>query len=244
MAIGMSKKIEKYNPDRVELIKLNLQQSAEIGRPRDYEIQVDGMKAVWRTNDVGQFDNHELYLDDNCEELRILLFQGTSPKYDTFVFKFGDYSPQSSQELSGITLTVSEQIEQALRLKELEQARLEIEELKQSLMEAEEYQEQLEDRIQELESQKPDKSERVINTLLTLGESAIKNNPGLLRNIPIVGETLSGGAESLIAKENQALRMELETMKNLLTQLGLIQEQSDGSEQPQFNFKEVKKEEQ
>lgn len=245
MSIGTNIKTEKYNPDRIELIKLNLEQHAEAGNPRFYEIQVDGLRAVSRTQDIKQFDNYELYIDDTAERLKIMLFQGSSMKYDTF-----NFICNNAETLQGIVPTnvsVEEKIHQALRDKEFVDIKTKIEELKQELEEAIEYQETLEDKIAELESQKPDKSERIMNWILTYGENVMKTNPQALRKLPILGEALAGAGEQAIVQENEQLKNELTQLKNVLTQLGYAFEPVPNTTTPnpsQTKFQEVNKEEQ
>ncbi|MBL7773596.1 MAG: hypothetical protein JNM95_12090 [Chitinophagaceae bacterium] len=217
MSIGTNTKTEKYNPERIELIKLNLEQHYEAGNPREYEIQVDGLKAVWRTGDVKQFDNHQLYLTEDAEKMKILLFQGTSHKYDSFVFLLNNAEPQ--QSLQGLPLTVDEKIHQALRDKELNDAKIKIEELQNELDEALEYQEKLEDKIHELESNKTTGSDKMMNVITNLGELMMRS-PKALKGVPLIGEALAGGMENKLAEENQAMKQHIDELTNIINTLG------------------------
>jgi hypothetical protein len=241
MSIGTHIKTEKYNPDKIELIKMNLEQHAEMGSPRFYEIQVDGLRAVSRTQDVKQFDNYELYIDDTAERLKIMLFQGTSMKYDTFVFLCNN--AESLQGIVPATLSVEEKINQALRDKELIDVKTKIEELKLELEEAMEYQDTLEDKIAELESQKPEKGERLFNFLLNYGENVMKTNPQALRKLPILGEALAGAGEQAIVQENEQLKNEVNQLKHVLQQLGYALEPQVPPTPTQTKFESIKKEE-
>jgi hypothetical protein len=236
MSIGTNIKTEKYNPERIELIKLNLEQHYEMGNPREYEIQVDGLKAVWRTSDVKQFDNHQLYLTEDAEKMKILLFQGSSHKYDSFIFLLNN--AEQHQSLQGLPLTVDEKIHQALRDKELTDAKLKIEELQTELDEALDYQEKLEDKIQELESTKSNGSDKVVKILTDLG-SMLMSNPKALKGVPVIGEALAGGMENKLAHENQALHQHIADLTNILSGLGYGQ----ANENNQTSFKEKVNEE-
>jgi hypothetical protein len=241
MSIGTIVKTEKYNPDKIELIKMNLEQHAQMGNPRYYEIQVDGLRAVSRTQDIKQFDNYELYVDDTAERLKIMLFQGTSMKYDSFIFICNN-----SESLQGIVpanLSVEEKINQALRDKELIDTKTKIEELKLELEEAIEYQETLEDKIAELESQKPEKGERLFNFLLNYGDNLMKTNPQALRKLPILGETLAGIGEQAIVQENEQLKHEVLQLKNMLQQLGYAVEPAPNTTATQTKFQQTNTEE-
>lgn len=229
MSIGTNIKTEKYNPERIELIKLNLEQHAEAGNPREYEIQVDGLKAVWRTSDVKQFDNHHLYLTDDAEKMKILLFQGTSHKYDSFIFLLNGAEP--TQSLQGLPQTVDEKIHQALRDKELADARIKIEELQSDLDEALEFQDVLAEKVKTLESTQNQPNDKVMNLITSMGELLIRN-PKTLRSVPIIGEALAGGAENKLADENEAMRQHIAELTNLIN--GLTQGQTNN----QSSFKE------
>lgn len=241
MSIGTNIKTEKYNPDRIELIKMNLEQHAEAGNPRFYEIQVDGLKAVSRTQDIKQFDNYELYIDETAERLKIMLFQGSSMKYDSFIFLCNNSEPL--QGIVPTSLSVEDKINQALRDKELIDVKAKIEELKQELEEAIEYQDTLEEKIAELESQKPEKGERLFNFLLNYGENVMKTNPQALRKLPLLGEALAGMGEQAIVQENEQLKQELAQLKNVLHQLGYTLEPQTNPTPTQTKFEQVNKEE-
>jgi hypothetical protein len=57
MSFGNNIKIEKYNPVKIELIKMNLEKHADMDSPLFHKIQVDRLRAVSRTQDVKQYDN-------------------------------------------------------------------------------------------------------------------------------------------------------------------------------------------
>lgn len=139
MSFGNNIKTEKFNSDRIQLIKLNLENHAKTGNPRWYEIQVDGLKAVSKTTDVSLFDDYEMYLSDATEALRVHLFQGTSHKYDGFVFLCNTDAREQHTSLQGVGLSVEEKVAQALREKDFENAKATIEALKLELEEAKEY---------------------------------------------------------------------------------------------------------
>ena len=240
MSIGTNSRTEKYNPERIELIKLNLEQHAEAGNPREYEIQVDGLKAVWRTSDVKQFDNYQFYITDEAEKMKILLYQGTSHKYDSFVFVMNGAEPNTS--LQGVPLTVEEKIHQALRDKELQDCKRKIEELQSELEEAEEYHDKLEEKLQALENIKPNKSERLMDWFIAYSESVMKTNPSAFKDIPLIGNALSGAGENMMANENQSLRNEVAQLKAVLQHLGYTLDPQPNAK-TQTTFQETKNEE-
>ena len=50
---------EKYTANRVGMLHRMLQNDAEHGKCRDYEIKVDDMKVVMRNNEPERFFQHE-----------------------------------------------------------------------------------------------------------------------------------------------------------------------------------------
>jgi len=60
MAINIT--TEKYDPLKIELIKKNLETQEAQGAPLYYEIFVDNLKVVQRTNKVELFDNYEEFV--------------------------------------------------------------------------------------------------------------------------------------------------------------------------------------
>lgn len=71
--------IQTYSAERITMLKQTLLNSAEASKPRDYEIRVDDMKVVPRTNDTEQFDNYEEFVTEETKKIIVLIYDGTSP---------------------------------------------------------------------------------------------------------------------------------------------------------------------
>ena len=67
-----------YSHEKIGLLKQMLVNSTEAGKPSDYEIRVDDMKVVPRTNDIDQFDNHEEFITDETRKVVVLVYDGNS----------------------------------------------------------------------------------------------------------------------------------------------------------------------
>ena len=74
----MSVIIEKYSPGRIDMLNRILQNDHGQGQPRDYEIKVDGLKVVQRTNDPERFFQHEDYLQRDTVCLTIAIYEQSS----------------------------------------------------------------------------------------------------------------------------------------------------------------------
>jgi hypothetical protein len=242
MSFGNNIKIEKYNEDRIQLIKLNLEHHIAKGNPRLYEIQVDGMKAVPKTTDITQFDNYEIYLSDETDELKINLFQGNSHKYDGFTFKCNTQNTVATPSLEGITQSVDAQIKQALQTKAFEDAIKKVEELETELTDMQEYIDTLEDKYEkltkqyvELQNEKPKATEKMVNMVVEGFMHIAKRNPSALGNIPLIGNLLATGVESQLANENDMLQFQLYEQKQKLEQLSGAMPQQNQSTFTQEN---------
>jgi hypothetical protein len=88
----MSSKItaEKFDEIRLEKIKHHLESLIEKGKPRFYEIYVDKLKVVEKTDDLNQFDDYKIYLDGKTKMIKLLLYSSceSSPRNDKFFFIF------------------------------------------------------------------------------------------------------------------------------------------------------------
>jgi hypothetical protein len=241
MHFGNNIKVEKYNEDRITLIKMNLEHHISLGSPRQYEIQVDGMKAVLRTDDITQFNNYEMYLSAETDELKINLFHGNGHKYDGFTFKC---QQQGLARLDGIdsnNATVEERVQQAMQAKAFEDALKKIEDLEADLVEAQEYIDTLEDKLDKAEvkyydllNSKPNFQQTALDQLLTGFNHLSRHNPKALEKIPIIGQLLAGNTEAGLAAENDILLAELHQHKQKIQELqGIAHQQSQSTFTPQ-----------
>lgn len=83
----MPVQFDKYDRQKVDNIKALIDSNAEKGVPNFYEIYVDGLKAVAKTNDPSQFDNFDNYMKEDTNTVKIILYgSGRSPRNEQFVF--------------------------------------------------------------------------------------------------------------------------------------------------------------
>ena len=206
-------KIEKYDVAKIEQLKMFLEQNAERGKPRYYEIFVDNLRVIEKTNDVAEFDSFQNFMNEDTRLIKILLYSSSeeSPRNDKFIYRVKDDDSKSKEQgLSGVEVT--ERIQTVLQMekekwdnnlikKELEEAEERIEEL-------EKYSGQLEAKIIELKQNQ--------NKLggIHLGEIAgvaldalLRNNTQLLSKYP-----LTKGLAGVIEQDNkQKLNLENNT---------------------------------
>jgi hypothetical protein len=166
------KYFEGYHPDKLEEHKRYLQLMSEQGTPQDFEIEVDGRKAVIRTNDVNRFDNYHNFLTENSRTVSLSIYwfnNNNARQHDKYLYKINYFRGDQGGSLNGLDLAhpmfseqdVSKQIEDAVS-KAVEKERQynntrALEEKNQALFkqlqEAEEYQKILSDKIERLEQE-------------------------------------------------------------------------------------------
>src|SRR5512138_3064181 len=130
---------DNYDQLKIDKLKHFLEEMAAKGHARPFEIFVDNLKIVPKTDDPKEFDNYELYMNEDTEKVRILIYNSNlSPRNDQYCFKDQKNLNYSSKSLNGLG-EVENQIQEKLaardrehemnRLKEeLEATKLELEE--------------------------------------------------------------------------------------------------------------------
>ena len=182
---------EKYNQAKLDKLADYLRLYSEKGQPIDYEILVDGFKAVRRTNDPEMFSMFENFVNADTKSVEVLFYTGNSNNNDKHIFFFGDNSPK--EELSG--LDIDSRVEEQMSRKMKDSA---YEELKKKNIELEKEVSDLEDEIEKLEKDKAayEASQSPLKGMLgeigsSLVESFIRRNPAVIKSLP-GGEALAG----------------------------------------------------
>lgn len=201
----MRKKTEQYNPEKIDLIKRHLERQRDMQQTLFYEIYVDTFKAVPKTSDISFFDSYEMYINDDAERMKILIYQGNSHRYDTFEFYLQENllpipANNAMNGLGAVQETVDERIRQAMQERDMQDYLKEMDRLKEELEDAEDYIEKLQVQVQKLEAevQELNNEERafmrknyILGHLLNHGSALLKRNPQILQGIPLLGETLA-----------------------------------------------------
>jgi hypothetical protein len=197
MASGRAKKImgliskQKYDPAKIEKLAGYLRIYHEKGQPIDYEILIDGLKAVRRTNDPEMFSTFENFIEADSKGMEILFYNGSSNVHEKRLFFFDEEKKEkglSGVEVEGLVQEGIDKNEKERQYKDLQKDNAE---LKQKVSE-------LEKEIEELEKEKDafEASQSPLKGILgELGssfvESFIRRNPKIINGIP-GGEALAG----------------------------------------------------
>jgi hypothetical protein len=191
--------IQVYNAEALAKLKSWLGMMAEKNHKKFFEIFVDNARVVHKTDDLSEFDDHEMWVDDKTKVIRVLVYNTEgSHRYQPFEYRTENYlneleqAKQKSdlklqQSLSG--LDVDKKIESALDKQKQEFAfdalKKENVDLKQRVKEADEYINRLENKLETYEAQKFKLNQ---DTIISVGagilNGVVKMNPEIMNKIP------------------------------------------------------------
>lgn len=191
---------ETYDQLKIDKLKLYLQTQADRNAARYYEIYVDNLKAVHKTNDIQEFDSYEDYMTEDTDRIRILVYStnSQSPRNDQYVYRMKKQEEQKTvvqqQGLSGIEIEsrMEEKLQTHRERWEHEALVKELEQTKQQLKESEEYAEKLAAELQEYRSKKLHWGNVNLGELASVVvEGIVRRNPQMVAKLP-GGEALAG----------------------------------------------------
>lgn len=191
---------EKYVQAKIDNLVQYLRLYHQKGQPVDYEILVDGFKAVRRTSDPDMFSMFENFVTADTRSIEVLLFTGSSNNNEKRIFYFGD---ELKEGLSGVEVKsmVDEEVRRKLLDKEFEALKEENYNLKRNIADLEGEVDELEKHNARLEMKQSPLNDFLGDIGSNLVESFIKRNPKLMATIP-GGEALAGLLQQDNAEEN------------------------------------------
>src|SRR5258705_5622595 len=132
---------DNYDQLKIDKLKYFLEDMEAKGHPRPFEIFVDNLKVVPKTDDPKNFDSYEYYMNEDTEKVRILIYNSNlSPRNDQYSFHVQKHKQEKSfNGLGEIDTIVQEKLSARDKEYELNQLKKELEETKQQLDEAEDY---------------------------------------------------------------------------------------------------------
>jgi len=181
---------EKYEQKKIDNLIQYLRLYSDKGQPIDYEILVDGFKAVRRTNDPDMFIMFENFVTAETRSIEVLLFTGSSNNNEKRIFYFGELPKEG---LSGVDVKniVDEEVQRKLREREYETLKDENRKLQQQITDLESEVDELEKQNARLELKQSPLNSFLGDVGSSLVESFIKRNPKLMSAFP-GGEALAG----------------------------------------------------
>jgi len=178
-----------------------LETQAGKGQAVPFELFVDNLRVVPRTDDPKEFDNYEFYMNEDTEKLRILIYgYGMSPRNDQYCFMVQKNKlDKGLNGLGEIENIVQEKLAARDREHEMNRLREELQTTKEELEEAEEYSDKLEKEIQYMKENKFKFKNLDMGEIASVAlEGMLRRNPQIFTRVP-GGETLAG----LIVQDNK-----------------------------------------
>lgn len=185
---------QKYDPVKVSKLAEVLRLHHEKGNAMDYEIILDGLKVVRRTNSPELFSLFENFISADTRLLEVVFYPGTSNNNEKHLFTFHE---EKEQGLSGVEIDnrIQEHVQKERKEWEFNLLKKENQDLKDEV-------EDLEKEVEKLEKEK----ETIISNQSPLKgvlgefgssfvESFVRRNPNIIKGLP-GGETLAGLIEN------------------------------------------------
>ncbi len=193
---------EMYSANRVNLIYQLLKNEADNGTPKEYDVKVDELKVVSRTNDPERFYSYEEFVLPETRNITINIYDSKSDRCTRYILLLREEEP-SKQELSGIERSINTKMLQERKKWEYDQLKKEYDDLKEQLDESDEYADALKTKINQLEAEKSTKSNKITDTIIGLAGVLLAKKPNALSGIPLIGDLLGGSKEKQSTQEEQ-----------------------------------------
>lgn len=203
---------EQYDQLKIDKLRHFLEAQAEKGMAKPFEIFVDNLKVVAKTDDPKEFDSYEFYMNEDTEKVRILIYNSNlSPRNDQYCFMVQKtIGGKSLNGLGEIESIVQEKLAARDREYEMNRLKEELEAAKQDLEETEEYAEKLEKEIQDLKQNKFKLGNINVAEFASAAlENIVRRNPQILSKLP-GGAALAGFVEQ-DNKEQEARMLNQQT---------------------------------
>jgi hypothetical protein len=183
-----------YDQLKIDKLKHFLEAQAERGQGKPFEIFVDNLKVVSKTEDPKEFDSYEFYLNEDTEKVRILIYNSNlSPRNDQYCFMVQKHKAEKPLNgLGDIEGIIQEKLAARDREHEMNKLREELETVREELTETEQYAQGLEKEIENLKDNKFKLGNINIGELASVAlEGIVRRNPQMLTKLP-GGEALAG----------------------------------------------------
>lgn len=209
---------DNFDQNKIDRLKNHLSAMAGKGQPKHYEIYVDSLKAVPKTDEVTDFESYEDYMNADTEQVKIIIYNSAStPRNDQFVFlvKARNREEATDLGLSGMPLkkfsrtSVNEWREgqkfKGEQHQEISRLKSDVRELKDELKEKEDYIYELEDLVEKAKRNGNKIGGVHLGDVLSVAmEGIVRRNTHLISKVPG-----ASGLAGIIDQDN--LRLEKES---------------------------------
>jgi hypothetical protein len=139
---------EDYDQLKVDRLQYFLEDMATKGQAKFFEVFVDSLKVVPKTDDPKELQKFDYYLNEDTEKIRIIIYNsGLSPRNDQYCFYL--QKGKTEKGLNGLG-NIEEIIQEKLQIREKE---LELKQLQENYANAEQELEEAEKEIEDLKKQ-------------------------------------------------------------------------------------------
>lgn len=141
---------DNYDQLKIDKLRHYLEDMTAKGHAKPYEIFVDSLKVVPKTEDPKDFENYEYYMNDDTEKIRIVIYNSNlSPRNDQYCFYVKQHKPDKGLNgLGDIENIIQEKLTARDKEHEVKRMQEELTETKQKLEEAEDYIDDLEEKLE------------------------------------------------------------------------------------------------
>lgn len=190
---------EPFNQTKIDSISNLLAMNEEQGTNIDYEVFVDTLKVIPRTDDATRFESYADFVNADTRSVTIILFNGQSNRNDKYIFRLKEENPEGLQGM-GVDERIHEKLTSERQKWEYEQLEEKNQKLKKQLKESEAYIDELEENLVKLRNRKFHLGNLNLGELgSVMLEGFIRRNPQVLAKLP-GGEALAG----VIEEDNQS----------------------------------------
>lgn len=207
----MPKQFDVFDQQKVNNLKTHLDTMAAKGKAKFYEIYVDALKAVPKTDVAEEFESYEDYLTTNTNEIRIVIYYSeASPRNEQYVFSMKAKSPEEALDfgLNGVAFRSysSKDLVQLRQQKERKTAetmeiqglKRQISELNGEIEEKDQYIERLESGIEQAKANGNKIGGMHIGEIVSVAlEGMVRRNTHLIAQVPVLN-----GLAGIIERDN------------------------------------------
>ncbi len=205
---------DNFDQQKIDRLKNHLLSMAEKGKSKYFEIFVDSLKAVPKTDEPDDFDGYEDYMTPDTEQVKVCIYNtGASPRNDQYVFllKARTREEATSLGLHGMPVktfsrnSISEWREvndkKTAEQQEITDLRREVSGLNKVIDQKDEHIFQLTSQVNEAKRNGNKIGGIHLGDIVSVAvEGLIKRNADSIAKVPIIGE-LAG----FIGQENKAI---------------------------------------
>ena len=154
-----------YNSENIDMIYNSLSNLLSQGKPKDFEIKIDGLTVVHRTDRINKFSLYRKSMFESTNEVAFIIYNGTSRVNDKYILT-RNLLANTSQ------IDIGEEVRRIVKQKQHEQ---EFQRLKEVEVKHKQKIQKLKSKIEDLESQKSGDLKEVLGAISLLLPSPDNN---------------------------------------------------------------------